>query len=125
MVACDAPENYKGQEGSEFLKKVKTMWDDTKVLNGRIGEYITMARRSGNEWFLGSMTNSDARTLEIKLDFVGEGKYRLVAFEDAPDSGIDAEKVLRTSKIVSKGDSIKIKMAPGGGYAAWLEPVKE
>ena len=68
MVACDAPENYKNQEGAEFLKKVKTMWDDTKILNGQIGEFITSARRSGNEWFIGSMTNSEARTLEIKLD---------------------------------------------------------
>jgi len=124
MVACDAPENYKGQTGVEFLKKVKTMWDDTKILNGQIGEFITSARRSGNEWFIGSMTNSDARTLEIKLDFLGEGKYKLVAFEDAPDATINAENALRTSKTVVKGDVVKIKMASGGGYAAWLEPVK-
>ncbi len=124
MVACDAPENYKNQEGAEFLKKVKTMWDDTKILNGQISEFITSARRSGNEWFIGSMTNSEARTLEIKLDFLVEGKYKLVAFEDTPNTAIDAEKIMRTSKTVSKTDVIKIKMAPGGGYAAWLEPIK-
>ena len=124
MVACDAPENYKDQEGSEFLKKVKTMWDDTKILNGQIGEFISSARRSGNEWFIGSMTNSEARTLEVKLDFLGEGKYKIVAFEDAPDASIYAEKAIRTSKTVVKGDILKIKMAPGGGYAAWLEPQK-
>lgn len=123
-VACDAPENYESQEGSEFLKKVKTMWDETRVLNGQIGEYITMARRSGNEWFIGSMTNSEARSLEVKLDFLGDGKYRLVAFEDIPQSAVDAEKVVRTSKMVSKGDTLNLKMVPGGGYAAWLEPVK-
>jgi alpha-glucosidase len=124
MVACDAPDNYKEQTGVEFLKKVKTMWDDTKILNGQIGEFITSARRSGNEWFIGSMTNSESRILEIKLDFLGEGKYKLVAFEDAPDAAINAENVLRTSGTVVKGDIVKIKMAPGGGYAAWLEPVK-
>jgi len=123
-VACDSPDNYKGQDGVEFLKKVKTMWDDTKILNGRIGEYITSARRSGNEWFIGSMTNSEARTLEIKLDFLGEGKYKMIAFEDAPDANINAEKVVRTSVVVVKGDTVKLKMAPGGGFAAWLEPVK-
>ena len=123
-VACDSPDNYKGQDGVEFLKKVKTMWDDTKILNGRIGEYITSARRSGNEWFIGSMTNSEARTLEIKLDFLGEGKYKMIAFEDAPDANINAEKVVRTSVVVVKGDAVKLKMAPGGGFAAWLEPVK-
>jgi alpha-glucosidase len=124
MVACDHPDNYKGQTGVEFLKKVKTMWDDTKILNGQIGEYITSARRSGNEWFIGSMTNSETRTLEIKLDFLDAGKYKMVAFEDAPDAAIDAEKVIRSSKTVEKGDVIKIRMAPGGGFAAWLEPMK-
>jgi alpha-glucosidase len=93
-------------------------------MNGQIGEYITSARRSGDEWFIGAMTNSKSRTLEIKLDFLGEGKYKLVAFEDSPESAIDAEKVMRSAKTVSKGDVVKMRMAPGGGYAAWLEPVK-
>lgn len=124
MVACDHPDNYKGKEGVEFLKKVKTMWDDTKILNGQIGEFITSARRSGNDWFIGSMTNSEARLIEIKLDFLGEGKYQMVAFEDAPDASINAEHAIRTSKIVNKGDLVKIKMAPGGGFAAFLVPVK-
>jgi alpha-glucosidase len=124
MVACDHPDNYKGQIGVEFLKKVKTVWDDTKILNGQIGEYITSARRSGNEWFIGSMTNSETRSLEIKLDFLDAGKYKMITFEDSPESAIIAEKVIRTTKTVAKGDLVKIKMAPGGGFAAWLEPVK-
>lgn len=124
MVACDSPENYKGQDGTEFLKKVKTMWDDTKILNGQVGEFITSARRSGNDWFIGSMTNSEGRMMEIKLDFLNEGKYQMVAFEDAPDADINAEKVMRTTKTVAKGDVIQIKMAPGGGFAAYLVPVK-
>jgi alpha-glucosidase len=124
MVACDHPDNYKGQIGVEFLKKVKTVWDDTKILNGQIGEYITSARRSGNEWFIGSMTNSETRSLEIKLDFLDAGKYKMITFEDSPESAINAEKVVRTTKTVAKVDLVKIKMAPGGGFAAWLEPVK-
>ncbi|MBW8333916.1 MAG: glycoside hydrolase family 97 protein [Prolixibacteraceae bacterium] len=124
QVACDHPDNYKGQSGTEFLKKVKTMWDDTKILNGQIGEYITSARRSGNEWFIGSMTNSETRMLEIKLDFLDAGKYKMVTFEDAPDAATNAENVMSTSKTVVKGDVVKIRMAPGGGFAAWLEPVK-
>jgi alpha-glucosidase len=124
MVACDSPENYKDQEGTEFLKKVKTMWDDTKVLNGQIGEFITTARRSGNEWFIGSMTNSESRTLDVKLDFLGEGKYKMVAFEDAPEAAVNAESVLKTTKTVVNGDVVKIRMAPGGGFAAYLVPMK-
>jgi len=124
MVACDHPDNYKGQVGVEFLKKVKTVWDDTKILNGQVGEFITSARRSGNEWFIGSMTNSETRNLDIKLDFLDAGKYKMTAFEDTPESAINAEKVLRTTKTVEKGDLVKIRMAPGGGFAAWLEPIK-
>jgi alpha-glucosidase len=124
QVVCDAPENFKGQIGVEFLKKVKTMWDDTKIVNGQIGEYITMVRRSGNEWFVGSMTNSEARTLNVKLGFLGEGKYKMIAFEDAPDADVNAEKAVRTSKTVRKDDVVTIKMAPGGGFAAWIEPIK-
>lgn len=124
QVVCDHPDQYKGQVGTEFLKKVKTIWDDTKILNGQIGEFITSARRSENEWFIGSMTNSETRTLEIKLDFLGAGKYKMVAFEDAPDAAVNAESVLRTSKTVVKDDIVTIIMAPGGGFAAWLEPMK-
>lgn len=124
MVACDSPENYKGQEGTEFLKKVKTIWDDTKVLNGQVGEFISMARRSGNEWFIGTMTNSESRSLDLKLDFLADGKYQLVAFEDAPDAHVNAQNVIKTTKTVAKGDVVKIKMAPGGGFAAYLVPVK-
>lgn len=124
MVACDHPDNYKGQLGEEFLKKEKTMWDETRILNGQIGEYITSARRSDNEWFIGSLNNSEARTLEIKLDFLGNGKYKMVAFQDDPESGVDAEKVMRTSKDVVKGDVVKFEMASGGGFAAYLVPSK-
>jgi alpha-glucosidase len=123
-VVCDAPENFRGQIGVEFLKKVKTMWDDTRIVNGQIGEYITTVRRSGNEWFIGSMTNCEPRTLDVKLDFLGEGRYKMVAFEDAPDADVYAEKAVRTTKTVKREDVITIKMAPGGGFAAWLEPSK-
>jgi alpha-glucosidase len=124
QVACDHPAQYKNQKGLEFLKKVKTVWDDTKVLNGQIGEYITMARRSGDEWYIGSMTNSFARELEITLDFLGDGKYKLVMFADAPDSGIDATKLIKSETTIKKGEIIKIKLAPGGGFVAYLERIK-
>jgi alpha-glucosidase len=124
QVACDHPDIYKGQAGLEFMKKVKAVWDDTKVLNGEIGKFITMARRSDNDWFIGSMTNSFERELEISLDFLEKGKYRMVSFIDTQESHTDATKLKKTEKVVKKGDKVKIKMAPGGGFAAYLEPVK-
>jgi len=124
QVACDHPDQYKGQKGIEFLKKVQTVWDDTKVLNGQICQFITMARRSADDWFIGSMTNSYARELEISLDFLEPGKYKMVSFADAPDSGIDATKLVKSETIVEKGEPVKIKMAAGGGFAAFLKPIK-
>lgn len=119
-VACDHPDNYKNQPGIEFLKEVPTVWDDTKVLNGSVGEFITMARRMGDRWYLGSMTNSHWRSIEISLDFLGEGKWEMHYFQDAADADVYAEKLDSGVTKVSSGDMIKMEMAPGGGYAAYF-----
>lgn len=124
LVACDHPDNYYGKVGEEFLKKVKSVWDDTKVLNGEIGEYITMARRSEKTWFLGSMTNSEERDLEITLDFLPEGNYKMVSFSDLKETKENAEIAVKNESTVKKGDLIKIKMVSGGGFAAFLYPIK-
>lgn len=121
MVACDHPENYYGQVGEEFLTKVQSVWDDTKVLNGAVSEYITMARRSGKTWFLGAMTNSFERELEVKLDFLGEGKYTMTSFSDTEKTKENAEIAEKKIISVKKDDVVKIKMVPGGGFAAWIE----
>ncbi|MCY1722277.1 glycoside hydrolase family 97 protein [Prolixibacteraceae bacterium Z1-6] len=123
-VACDHPDNYKGEVGVEFLQKVQAIWDDTKVLNGAISEYITMARRSGKNWFVGAMTNSEARELEITLDFLPEGKFKMTSFSDTEKIKQDAESAQKTELTVEKEDSVKIKMQAGGGFAAVFEPVE-
>jgi alpha-glucosidase len=124
LVACDHPKHYYGQVGEDFLKQVKSTWDDTKVLNGSISEYITMARRSGNTWFIGSMTNSFEREMEIKLDFLADGNYKMISFSDTEKTKENAEIAERKETTVKKGDIVKIKMTPGGGFAAWIEPLK-
>jgi alpha-glucosidase len=124
LVACDHPKNYYGQVGEDFLKQVKSVWDDTKVLNGSVSEYITMARHDGNHWFVGSMTNSFGRELEIKLDFLSGGNYKMVSFTDSEKTKENAEIADQKETTVKKGDSVKIKMVPGGGFAAWIEPLK-
>lgn len=70
----DKPSLYRGEKEIEFFDNVKTVWDDTKVLNGEIGKYATIARRAGNEWFVGCITNNDARTVEVPLSFLEPGK---------------------------------------------------
>jgi alpha-glucosidase len=124
LVACDHPKNYYGAVGEDFLKQVKSMWDDTKVLNGEISKYITMARRDGERWFIGAMNNSDERQLEINLDFLPQGKYKMTSFSDSEKTKENAEIAEKKEKVVNKNDDLKIKMVSGGGFAAWLEPVK-
>jgi alpha-glucosidase len=121
MVACDHPKNYYGQVGEEFLAKVQSVWDDTKVLNGAVSEYITMARRSGKTWFVGAMTNSFERELEVKLDFLDEGNHTMTSFSDIDRTKENAEIAEKKVTSVKKGDIVKIKMIPGGGFAAWIE----
>ncbi|MHC4149002.1 MAG: glycoside hydrolase family 97 protein [Planctomycetota bacterium] len=118
---CDHPANYENQPGLEFLRLVPTVWDDTKVLNGEVGKYITMARRSGRSWFIGAMTDGQERTLEIGLDFLGRGKYAAHVFADAPDSGKNAEKLVEDKRVVTARDKLTVKMASGGGFAAYLK----
>jgi alpha-glucosidase len=124
LVACDHPDNYYGEVGVDFLKKVQAVWDDTKVLNGSISEYITMARRSGETWFLASMTNSFERELEVELDFLDEGNYKMISFSDTEKTKENAEIAEQKEITVKKGDPIQIKMVAGGGFAAWIEKVE-
>lgn len=124
LVACDHPDNYKNEVGVEFLKKVKSVWDDTKVINGEIGEYITMIRRSGDTWFIGTMTNSKERELEIKLEFLPTGSYKMVSYSDTDKTLKDAEIARKQEITVKNGETVKIRMVSGGGFAAWLEPLK-
>ncbi len=119
-VACDHPDNYRNQPGIEFLKEVPTVWDDTKVLNGNVGEYITMARKNGNRWFLGAMTNSEARSLSVDLDFLGEGKWEIHYFKDAKDADVHPEKLEMGVQKVTSESELEIWMAPGGGYSAYI-----
>ncbi len=123
-VACDHPDNYKGQPGIGFLKLVPTVWDDTHVLNGDVGHYISMARKHGNKWFVGAMTDSNERTMKITLDFLEKGRWELHYFRDTNESNTYAEKLEMGTAKVNSGDEIEIYLAQGGGYAAYLVPVK-
>lgn len=121
LTMADKPENYYGQRGVEFLKDLPTSWEETKVLNGRIGEYITTARKTGSTWYLGSITNFDERTVDVPLTFLDSGKYKVILFEDGPTAGTtDARDVHRRELTVTKKDTLTVKLASGGGFAAIL-----
>jgi len=118
-MLCDSPSNYeKEPECTKFIAEIPTVWDETVALNGQIAKYITMARKKNDVWYLGSMTNWDARELNIDLSFLGDGNFKAEIFKD----GKNAHRVGRDYKKeiidISSDKNIKIKMSPGGGFVA-------
>lgn len=120
-VACDRPEHYYNQPGVDFLKIVPTTWDETHVLKGEVAGYIIEARRKGNDWFIGGMTDEDQRQFNIPLNFLSAGKYKITIWQDAKDSDENAEHLDTSVKIVSRLDHLHINMARNGGYVAHIE----
>ena len=108
----------------ELLGSIPTTWDTTTVIDGKVGDYIITARKKGNDWFVGAMTDSAARDLKIDLSFLDDGKYEATICED----GINADRYPSDYKIsksiLSKINSLPIKMAPGGGYIVRLQKNK-
>jgi len=123
MMVSDYPEHYAGQHDFEFIKQVPVTWDEIRVLNGRPMENITVARRSGKDWYLGAITNWDARTVQVPLSFLGEGKYTAEIYADAPDAATNATHTTFTTQPVTRSTVLDIKMAPGGGNAIRIHPV--
>ncbi len=118
----DHPANYRGKPGMDFLQVVPATWDDTKVLNGEVGDYITIARKSGKEWYLGSITDWSPRTLEVPLDFLGEGTWTVEMWADGDDAGTNAESVAVQKADLTPDQTLTIDMKPGGGFAARIYP---
>jgi alpha-glucosidase len=124
QMVSDWPGAYEGQPAFEFIKDVPASWDETFVLNGVPGEYVTIARRHGNEWFLGSMSNWTPRELDLPLTFLGNGKYTAEIYADAKDADRFPKKVIIEKKRVDHSTHLKARLAPGGGYAVRFVPVK-
>ena len=122
VMVSDYPEAYKNQPGLEFIENVPTVWDDSKVLSGEPGKFIVMARRNGNKWYLGAMTNWDARDLEIPLSFLGEGRYEAWIFADGADADKVGTSVGISKKGMKAGENLKLHLAPGGGAAVIISP---
>lgn len=113
---CDSPKAYESQPGFEFLCKIPTNWDDIKVPNAKFNEYITIARRKGNDWWVGSLNNSIARALTLSLDFLdAEGEYLAEIYTDAANVDQNPNNInIRRDRITSK-DVIALPLAANGG----------
>lgn len=118
-MLCDTPSNYIAEgECTEFIADVPTVWDETVGLDGKVGEYIAMARRSGGEWYVGVMTDWSARTLELDLSFLGEGDYLVEVFRDGVNADRSASDYRKEQIVLPADRKLNVIMAPGGGYAA-------
>jgi len=118
----DSPEAYDGQKELEFVKAVPASWDETRVLNGLPPEYVTIARRRGKEWFVGSITNEDARQLDVPLNFLGSGTYDAEIYSDGPKAASQPTDSVVEKRRVNAQTVLKLKLAPAGGSAIWLVP---
>jgi alpha-glucosidase len=121
-MVSDYPEAYKGQKDFDFLKQVPTTWDEVRVIDGVPMKYITLARRSGTDWYVGSLTNWDERDSKVPLDFLGEGKYVAEIYADASDAASHSTHTLITTRPVDKSTVLDIHMVSGGGNAIWIHP---
>ena len=123
QMLCDRPTNYeKEPDMMRFLGPVPTTWDESVALDAAVGDYVIMARRNGNKWWMGGMTDWTSRNKEVTLDFLEAGKeYTMTIWEDGVNIRRDAEDYKMSTRKVRKGDKIKINFAPGGGFAATIE----
>ncbi|MEP7280123.1 MAG: glycoside hydrolase family 97 protein [Bacteroidota bacterium] len=124
-MVSDYPAAYEGQPAFEFIKKCPAAWDELKVLDGKPEEYISLARRKGRAWYIGSITGWQARKLAIPLNFLGTGKYQAEIYADAADAGQNPQHVLISRQTVTGKTILHASLASGGGYAVRLTPLPE
>ena len=123
QLVSDAPANYEGQPGFEFIRQVPTVWDETRVPQAEMDEYVVVARRKGSEWYVGAIGNHSARDIVLPLDFLGDGEYAMELYSDAEDTDTDPNHLEKNQRQVTKGDSLEVRLANSGGFAARLVPV--
>jgi alpha-glucosidase len=122
-MLADSPSNYlREPEVMEFLGPVPSVWDETRVLDAKIADYVVVARRNGRDWYIGAMTDWTPRDLEIDLSFLPAGAFKMMAYQD----GVNADRMasdykLTKTQVNSKG-RLKIHLAAGGGWAASIRP---
>jgi alpha-glucosidase len=123
QMLADSPSNYTREpEALDFLSRVPTVWDETLVLDARLGDYVLIARRNGREWYVGAMTDWTARELSLDLSFLPEGEFGIETYQDGVNAGRYAGDFKRTRGRVNRAGRLKINLAEGGGWVARIHP---
>ena len=120
-MVCDYPAAYEGQPGFEFIKEVPTNWDETKVIDAKLAEFVIIARKTDNDWFVGSINDHTAKTVKVPLSFLEDGEYTAEVFSDAEDVNAEPNHLKKEKRIVSKRDTLAIGSAAGGGFVIRLK----
>lgn len=120
-MLSDYPAAYENQPGFEFLQKVPTTWDETKVIDAKVSNYVAIARRNGNDWYIGAINDSEPRSMKLSLQFLDDGAYEAEIYQDADDADINPNNLSKRVVEVKKSDTIDVKLASGGGLAVHLK----
>ena len=126
QMLADNPTIYmKEQECTDFIASVPTTYDETVAMDGKVGEYAAIARKKSNKWYVGVMSNWDARDLTLDFSFLEKGVYQAIVFKDGVNADRDATDYKKEVITISSGDKINIHLAPGGGWAARIEKLND
>ncbi len=115
QMVCDYPAAYEGEPGFEFIKEIPTTWDEIKVPDAKPGEFVTIARRKNNDWYIGTITNHNARSVNTALNFLPAGNYIADIYTDAKDVNENPNHLLKQTKEVTNRDVMQLQIASGGG----------
>jgi alpha-glucosidase len=124
-MLADNPTNYiREKESTEFIASVPTTFDKTVALDGKVSDYVAIARRKGDAWYVGAITNWDVRDITLDLSFLGNGNFEAEIFQDGVNADREGTDYKKIKQKVSAIDRLKIHLSPGGGWAARIYPVK-
>ncbi|MBN2807460.1 MAG: glycoside hydrolase family 97 protein [Prolixibacteraceae bacterium] len=122
QMLSDSPTMYyKEQESTDFITSIPTTFDEIVPLDGKVGEYVAIARKKNNTWYVGAMTNWTSRNLTLDLSFLEDGNYRMIIFKDGVNANTEATDYKKEEIEISSGEKLKIHMAQGGGWASRIE----
>jgi alpha-glucosidase len=119
QMLADSPSNYEREpESTAFIANIPNTWDELIVLEAKVGEYLAVARRKGDTWFIGAMNNDEEREINISLSFLPGGEKKAVIMQDGLNANKFAEDYKKTEISVTNQSLITFRMAKGGGFAA-------
>lgn len=123
QMLSDTPSAYmKEQECTDFIADIPVVWDEIKILEAKLGDYLLLARRSGKEWFVGGLTDWTSREMKLDLSFLPAGEYLMDVFRDGINADRHAQDYKHVNVAVTSGEKLEISLAPGGGWVARISP---